>query len=220
MKEPTVKKKVLGLEPFSFDYCGTIKLVSADHIQTPFVEVLDGRNSTVSGYPMNLDELGKFLFLSNRTKRTELSTDGHVLQWKNFATPGALSSVSTLLVPPTRECIYHYIGARHQLKQISNSLEVAVLLNSACSEVIAEIDHCSWLIWLVCDETLLDSKYENYHSLAFRESGGISATHALVAHALECGYRQLGINGYSLASSLSDQRKLFGVGLATLGKLP
>lgn len=217
--EPSLKEHILPNVPFRFTTTERIKLEAAKSVNSSFLDVLESRKSSREFAHLDLAKLGAFLYLSNRIKRTDCNELGQEITYTNCASPGAMNALHLLLRRPSDRRWYSYDPLKHELGFLGDDIDCDGFIAHMCHELIPATD-TAWIIWNVADLESLKCKYQNPQSLAYRHSGGISATHALVAQALGLSYCQLGIMGEPEASKLSDKRELLGVGLAFLGDSP
>jgi hypothetical protein len=217
--EPKLKSQINALEPFKFDIVSEVTLPSVKTPDMHFVDVLEARTSSRHFVPLELGKLSTFLYFSNRVKSTDCNELGQEVTYTNCASPGALNALFVLLRNPDNKQWFVYDPVKHKLGLLKLPAQCSDDVENMCLELLSAASN-AWIIWYVADISLLSSKYENPQPLAFRHSGGVSATHALVAQAVGLSYCQLGINGGEQATALSNERQLFGVGLALLGNSP
>jgi SagB-type dehydrogenase family enzyme len=180
-----------------------------------FAEVLENRRSRYCFDLLSKEQLGDFLYFSARTKATDINYYSQVIQKRNSAAPGALHSIHCFLAEPVTSELYHYSNQRHLLERMGPT-ELPSDFVQNCKSLVDNAEK-AWLVWYACDLMLLSTKYENAMQLALRECGNLAATQHLVAESLNLNFVQLGISGQGEAHFLSNQRKLFGVGMALVG---
>lgn len=184
--------------------------------ETPFVDVLENRASVRKFDSLALTSLGHLLYLSNRVKEASANDFGHIIEKTNVASPGSLNATHCVLRCPESGCWYHYNTRKHVLELMEVSESGLNNFSDACFSLIDE-SSMAWLIWYVNDIELLESKYDDPITLAYRDAGGIATTHGLVSQYLGLNYCQLGLHGFDEAQHILNERKLIGVGTALLG---
>lgn len=215
--EPRLKNTVLPVLPIIFDVRDTILLdVPTELGGTPFIEVLETRKSVREFNSLSLVSIGHLLYLSNRVKGASVNEFGHTIESTNIASPGSLNATHCVLRSPENGNWYHYNARKHLLELLTVSSEKLDEFSQSCFSLI-ENSVNAWLIWYVNDIELLESKYDDPITLAYRDAGGIATTHGLVSQYLGLNYCQLGLHGYNEAQYILNERKLIGVGVALLG---
>lgn len=183
---------------------------------TGFLDTLNSRTSQRTFASIKLEELYPLFHHSNRTKKITKDPFGNKLERRNYPSPGSLCSIHCVVSPLSSSEWYIYNSAVDSFDQIAIVDDELNKFKEVCGELI-NVNKDAWLIWYVCDVDLLSLRYENYESLAFRESGHISSTQSLVAEHLGLGFCALGFTGYHLAEKISNERKFIGVGTSLVG---
>lgn len=215
--EPRLKKTVSPVLPLTFEVSETIFLdVPTELGETSFIEVLENRKSVREFNSLSLVSIGYLLYLSNRVKSASVNEFGHTIENTNIASPGSLNATHCVLRSPENGNWYHYNARKHVLELLTVSNEKLNEFSQSCFSLIANSVN-AWLIWYVNDIELLESKYDDPISLAYRDAGGISTTHGLVSQYLGLNYCQIGLHGSNEAQYILNERKLIGVGVALLG---
>ncbi|WP_414828935.1 hypothetical protein [Alteromonas sp. H39] len=216
--EPKLKPNIHLIPPYEFDVKKRLPLSThSNPSKALFLDILESRSSRRQISAINNDLLGQFLFLSNRTKQVNTNDLGIIIEKKNHASAGAMSCVHIVFTEISSEKWYVYNSRTHskdELKLTEGS--IFKNLKEEAKSFISGIKD-GVMLWYVADITRLSCKYTRPETLALRESGIIAATHNLVAEYLGLSYCQLGLNGFNEASCLSNERHLFGVGMAFLG---
>lgn len=202
-----VKFEVLEVIPLDVPACS--KDVS-------FIEVLENRKSTREFELLDLSSIGHLLYLSNRVKEASVNEFGHRIEKTNVATPGSLNATHCVLRSPNNGHWYHYNARKHTLELINVSEEELARFAKTCFGLIPHSEN-SWLIWYINDIELLESKYDEPLTLAYRDAGGIATTHGLVSQYLGLNFCQIGLHGNHEAQYILNERKLIGVGVALIG---
>ena len=215
--EPRLKKTVSPVLPLTFEVSETIFLdVPTELGETSFIEVLENRKSVREFNSLSLVSIGYLLYLSNRVKSASVNEFGHTIENTNIASPGSLNATHCVLRSPENGNWYHYNARKHVLELLTVSNAKLNEFSQSCFSLIANSVN-AWLIWYVNDIELLESKYDNPISLAYRDAGGIATTHGLVSQYLGLNYCQIGLHGSNEAQYILNERKLIGVGVALLG---
>lgn len=216
-EEPGIFSFEKSLRPFVFP---VIKSVPCDFKgELPprdFLDVLNSRKSERAFSPMDLPDLGQLFFHASRTKDMFVHTCGSLLEKRNYASPGSLYSVQSLVSELSGQAWYAYNSLARSFDLINLDSQIIRDFKHTCSRLLPDTRN-AWLIWYVCDYDLVCSRYTHPDTLVFREAGHLSATHALVAEYLGLAYCPLGYHGYQEAMEISAERKFVGVGLALLG---
>jgi len=215
--EPRLKKTVSPVLPLTFEVSETIFLdVPTELGETSFIEVLENRKSVREFNSLSLVSIGYLLYLSNRVKSASVNEFGHTIENTSIASPGSLNATHCVLRSPENGNWYHYNARKHVLELLTVSNEKLNEFSQSCFSLIANSVN-AWLIWYVNDIELLESKYDDPISLAYRDAGGIATTHGLVSQYLGLNYCQIGLHGSNEAQYILNERKLIGVGVALLG---
>lgn len=215
--EPRLKNTVSPVLPIIFDVRDTILLdVPTELGGTAFIEVLETRKSVREFNSLSLVSIGHLLYLSNRVKGASVNEFGHTIESTNIASPGSLNATSCVLRSPESGGWYHYNARKHTLELIGVSEEELDRFAKTCFSLIPSSEN-SWLIWYVNNIELLESKYDDPITLAYRDAGGIATTHSLVSQYLGLNYCQIGLHGFNEAQYILNERNLIGVGVALLG---
>ena len=215
--EPRLKKTVFPVLPLTLEVSETIFLdVPTELGETSFIEVLENRKSVREFNSLSLVSIGHLLYLSNRVKSASMNEFGHTIENTNIASPGSLNATHCVLRSPENSHWYHYNARKHVLELLTVSNEKLDEFSQSCFSLIANSVN-AWLIWYVNDIELLESKYDDPISLAYRDAGGIATTHGLVSQYLGLNYCQIGLHGSNEAQYILNERKLIGVGVALLG---
>ena len=216
--EPKIKSDVCPVPPYKFNVRGYSPIAAHEvPLSTSFVHVLEKRSSRRRMRFVDKTLLGQLLYLSSRTKQVDKNELGIIIEKKNHASAGAMASVYTIFTELKSDKWYVYNPRSHSEGELI--IAENTRLKKLKKEAVAFIPDAKngLLLWYVADITRLSCKYTHPEALALRESGAIAATHNLVAEYLGMAYSQLGLNGFSEASSISNERQLLGVGMAFLG---
>ncbi len=215
--EARLKTSITPILPVKFE---ALKVIPLDaplcSKDVSFIEVLENRKSIREFNSLDLSSIGYLLYLSNRIKEASVNEFGHIIEKTNIATPGSLNATHCVLRSPENSDWYHYNARKHTLELIGVLEEELGRFAKACFSLIPSSEN-SWLLWYVNDIELLESKYDDPITLAFRDAGGIATTHGLVSQFLGLNYCQLGLHGNHEAKYILNERKLIGVGVALIG---
>ncbi|HBY85443.1 MAG TPA: hypothetical protein DEO86_06170 [Colwellia sp.] len=203
----SVKFEVLEVIPLDAPVCS--KDVS-------FIEVLENRKSVREFTSVGLSTIGHLLYLSNRVKEASVNEFGHIIEKTSVATPGSLNATHCVLRSPENGSWYHYNARKHMLELIGVSEDELDKFAKTCFSLIPGSEN-SWLLWYINDIELLESKYDDPVTLAYRDAGGIATTHGLVCQYLGINFCQIGLHGNHEAQYILNERKLIGVGVALIG---
>lgn len=139
---------------------------------------------------------------------------GFPLQKRSYPSAGAIHPIHILFVRPDDNTFYRYNGINHSIEALSTSVKAQHLLVSAVSVLNAPN---ATLILLAAEVNKVSTKYENFSSLVWRDSGVILGHLSLLTEALNLCFCPLGITGEPWVGSLFEQGKLVGVGAAFVG---
>lgn len=215
--EVRLKSLIIPILPVKFEVLKVIPLeapVCSEEVS--FIEVLENRKSVREFNSLSLSAIGHLLYLSNRVKEASVNEFGHTIEKTNVATPGSLNTTHCVLRSPENGSWYHYNARKHTLELIDVSQEELNRFAKNCFSLIPGSER-SWLIWYVNDISLLESKYDDPVTLAYRDAGGIATTHGLVSQYLGLNFCQIGLHGNHEAQYILNERKLIGVGAALIG---
>ena len=208
--EVRLKTSITPILPVKFEVLEVIPLdVPACSKDVSFIEVLENRRSTREFESLDLSSIGHLLYLSNRVKEASVNEFGHRIEKTNVATPGSLNATHCVLRSPNN-------GHWYTLELINVSEEELARFAKTCFGLIPYSEN-SWLIWYINDIELLESKYDDPLTLAYRDAGGIAMTHGLVSQYLGLNFCQIGLHGNHEAQYILNERKLIGVGVALIG---
>lgn len=215
--EPKIKKKIMPQERIKYPCTNSIALHCPTETPADFLEILERRCSRRQLGYVSLEELGSLFFLSTRTKSLERGGLGLTVEKRNYPSAGALHTIDCFVTGFNESYWYVYNPIKHTLDQISSAKSTELDdFKARCQSMLPDVA-TGYLIWYLCDIDRLSSKYENPASLAFRESGSISAVQSLVAEYLGLSYCMLGLHGNEYVKYLSHKRQLMGVGTAVIG---
>lgn len=216
--EPVLKVGSAAIAAFSFPKSASITFNGDVQNQgRDFLAVLNGRSSGRQFSPVQINELGALFYHGSRSKSSFRDPFGARFEKRNYASPGALHSIHSLVTELAGDSWYAYNASRHCFDVMAIDSAVIASFKTTCSQLLQSTKN-AWLIWYVCDYDRLCSRYSQVDSLIFRESGHLSATHSLVAEYLDLAYCPLGYHGHEAAAQLSDERQFVGVGSALVGK--
>ncbi len=216
-KDPKIKLVTSIKERVAYKVRNSIELAYPNEQKISFLDVLENRHSTREFAPMSISDLGGFLYLSCRTRSSERGELGLVYEKRNYPSAGALHSIDVIVSDNFSRNWYIYNSKRHTLDEISVAdREELQKFKESCFNILGN-GKAGYLIWYVCDFERLACKYEFPETLAFRESGGLSAIQSLVSEYLNMSFCTLGANGSQYVTCLSEQSKLLGVGTAIVG---
>jgi SagB-type dehydrogenase family enzyme len=217
LKSPIVKTQEEVIDPYCWPKSTTIKLTPhAPKDQQSFVQVLDNRRSKRNFKIISPSELGKLLYLSNRTRLRERNSVNIMVESRPVVSAGGLHTVDCLVLFPEQTSWRRYNAFNH-------SLECLCLENYLYSDLVKAARnffpdaHNAALIWYVGDTTRISAKYENAESLLWRDAGAIIATQSLVAEYLGYSFCPIGLTGGTEAKNLSSERQMAGLGLSFVG---
>lgn len=216
---PSPKKNNLDVAPsFSFKKLEVLRLpFPSGRPSVSFLEVLNKRVSVLGDAEPHNSKLSSLLFYSVSTKQTK--EDGNKLIWrrKSVASAGGLHANNIFVIKyrEDQKSIYFYDDVEHSLYlfEISNKNSFECLL-----EKIKSVTGLSQFTCIVtaCDLDLLDKKYSNSHSLAYRDAGCIFSTIELTATSLDLNCCQLGITCEPFLSDLLGNSRVVGTGACIL----
>ncbi|WP_139114613.1 nitroreductase family protein [Pseudomonas sp. 24 E 1] len=180
-----------------------------------FGEVLDARTSQRDFGVVNDQQLGAFLWHACRTRGVGASELGFDLEHRASPSAGAIHPIHVVLKRPRCERWWLYQPGAHELRELKHAAGRLAGLYEQSLKVLEGDDAVRILFLAEPGKTL--GKYQDGCSLVWRDAGALLAVMALTATAQGLNFCSLGITGEPWASTLADQGKLAGVGLALLG---
>lgn len=184
-------------------------------LDRPFGEVLDERATHRRFTAVNDQQLGAFLWHACRTRDTGTSSLGFDLEHRTAPSAGAIHPIHVFLKRPRDEEWWMYNPQSHQLLLLKHGASRLIGLYEHSLQVLGG-DEATRILF-VAEPGKTAGKYHDACSLVWRDAGALLAVMALTATAQGLNFCPLGITGEPWASSLDDQGKLVGVGLALLG---
>lgn len=186
-----------------------------DALIQPFTETLDSRASQRTFDIVDDQQLAKFLWHACRTRATGASTFGFDLEHRASPSAGAIHPIHVVIKRPGDNRWWLYRPNTHELIELKGAAHALMGLNDHSQEVLEGNKATRILFLAEPGKTLV--KYKDGCSLIWRDAGALLAVMALTATAQGLNFCPLGITGEPWASSLADEGKLAGVGLALLG---
>lgn len=193
----------------------TLPTPSSETLSRPFNEVLNSRASRREFGFVHDQQLGTFLWHACRTRGVDTSNLGFDLEHRAAPSAGAIHPIHIIVKRPSDGRWWLYNPKAHQLVELKNSTSRLAGLYELTLQVLDGNDATRILFLAEPGKTL--GKYQDGCSLIWRDAGALLAVMALTATAQGLNFCPLGITGEPWASSLADQGKLAGVGLAVLG---
>jgi SagB-type dehydrogenase family enzyme len=167
--------------------------------------------------PATLDDLAALLELCCRTRELQASDLGFDLEFRPHPSAGAIHSVHTLVQRQVDEDWMYYDAQAHQLVSLPNTSDVANAARNAANELVPAAK--ASLVALVAEPDKAAAKYQNPGSLIWRDAGVLLGYFSICAEALALSFCPLGITGQPMLDrELDEQGRLFGVGMALLGR--
>ncbi|KAB0773162.1 nitroreductase family protein [Pseudomonas aeruginosa] len=184
-------------------------------LDQPFSKVLDARVSQREFGHVDNQQLGTLLWLACRTRGVGASELGFDLEHRAAPSAGAIHPIHIIVKRPGDDRWWLYEPRTHHLVELRQATDKLAGLYDLSLQVMEGSEATRILFLAEPSKTL--GKYQNGCSLVWRDAGALLAVIALTAAALELNFCPLGITGEPWASTLADQGKLAGVGLALLG---
>lgn len=188
---------------------------SSEALVRPFGEVLDARTSYREFGIVHDQQLGAFLWNACRTRGIGASNLGFDLEHRAAPSAGAIHPIHIVVKRPGDDRWWMYEPRAHQLVELRHATVKLAGLYELSLQVL-DGDEATRILYLAEPGKTL-GKYQDGCSLVWRDAGALLAIMALTATAQGLNFCPLGITGEPWASTLADQRKLAGVGLALLG---
>lgn len=189
-------------------------------LQAPHLaEILATRRSRRNfAAPATTEDLSALFDLCARTQEAQISDLGFDIEFRPYPASGAIHSIHCLIQQHSGEEWSKYDARRHELVSLPDSSEAAHAARLAADEVIPAGN--ASLIALVAEPGKSGAKYDCPESLIWRDAGVILGYFSICAEALGLAFCPLGITGDPVIESTLDQQgRLRGVGLALLGRL-
>ena len=161
-----------------------------------FGNVLLRRRSSSDLAPLNLSQLGDFLWHCCKPRDLQIDPVGRVWQSRPTPSAGGTHSIDLFLlnVPQHQEAVHIYDPLGHTLNEMEvGGTGLGEQLRALAMEVKEEPE--ATVIWYVAQVAILDSYYKNAESLLWRDAGALLATHHLVAAAMELRCCAIGATG-------------------------
>jgi hypothetical protein len=184
---------------------------------TPFVDVLDARQSARSFTLPSTARLAEFLWHGARARDAHGGRLG--LPWEHHAAPsaGGLHPITIVLSTCDPAEVAAYDPVRHALRELDIE-DVAAFNNfhRTVSSILPEAQ--GTVLTLIANPAKTQAGYENGESLIWRDAGCLLATLQLCAIFTGLGYCNLGLLGTELLPVLPDAGALTAVGSAVVGE--
>lgn len=166
--------------------------------------------------PATTEDLSALFDLCARTREVQISDLGFDLEFRQHPASGAIHSIHCLVQEHGGEEWNRYDAIRHELVTLPGSSVAADEARQAANDVVPT--GSASLIALVAEPGKSAAKYDFHESLVWRDAGVILGYFSIAAEALGLAFCPLGITGDPVISSTLDQQgRLRGVGLALLG---
>ena len=205
--------------PWQWPVVRSVPLPAASDAARMWPEAMAGRRSRREFAVLGLDDLSTLLWHTLHCQRTADSPMGFALQQRPIPSGGAIHPVHLLVQMPGKTGAWsRYNSLTHALDVIGPNADVLEQLRIHADQVVSVQDGS--LLLFVAEPAMTAAKYENADSVVWRDAGVMQGALAMVAEALGLNYCLLGITGDPWVGQLSEQCKLFGVGLAVLGARP
>lgn len=188
---------------------------SSGALDRSFSEVLDARVSRREFGLVDDHQLGSFLWMACRTRGVGASNLGFDLEHRAVPSAGAIHPIHVVVKRPCDDRWWLYEPRTHQLLELKHAPAKLVGLYDLSRQVLGGDQATRFLFLAEPGKTL--GKYQDGCSLVWRDAGALLGVMALTATARGLNFCPLGITGEPWASTLADQGKLAGVGLALLG---
>lgn len=188
---------------------------SSGALDRSFSEVLDARVSHREFGSVDDHQLGSFLWMACRTRGVGTSNLGFDLEHRAAPSAGAIHPIHVVVKRPGDDRWWLYEPRIHQLLELKHAPAKLAGLYDLSRQVL-EGDQATRFLFLAEPGKTL-GKYQDGCSLVWRDAGALLGVMALTATAQGLNFCPLGITGEPWASTLADQGKLAGVGLALLG---
>jgi SagB-type dehydrogenase family enzyme len=193
-------------------------LIPSPRTRADLFHVLDQRISRRRFEPISTEMLAEFLWHLGRTRQLSTALADHA-EWERRAVPsaGGLHVVDLLTQRRCRDAIVlsHYQPRAHALELLNVEIEDVERLWQAAQEVISEEAAC--VIWFCADLEPLQSRYQNFESLVWRDSGVLLGVGCVIAEALGLACCPLGITGGNMLSHALGSERVFGCGAMMIG---
>lgn len=187
----------------------------AGTLDRSFGEVLNARVSQRDFGLVDDLQLGTFLWLACRTRGVGASDLGFDLEHRAVPSAGAIHPIHVVVKRPGDGRWWLYEPRAHQLLELKHAPAKLSGLYDHSLQVLKGYEATRFLFLAEPGKTLC--KYQDGCSLVWRDAGTLLGVMALTATAQGLNFCPLGITGEPWASTLADQGKLAGVGLALLG---
>lgn len=179
-----------------------------------FFELVNQRRTQRKFLPINFQQLGNLLWMTNRVQRIGSEELGFPLSQRPCPSAGAIHSIHVLLIQPEKERWYRYDPFAHVLQVIPSQINAGSVIN-ALQEVLTAPN--ATLLLLAAEPGMTAAKYEAADSLVWRDAGVVLGFLSMASQALGLSFCPLGVTGEPWVSQLVEQPGLVGVGAAFVG---
>jgi SagB-type dehydrogenase family enzyme len=159
--------------------------------------------------------LGTLLWHTARTKESGPSSLGFQIEHRLAPSAGAIHPIHVVVQLADGGGWARYNPQEHSLDVLLNGGRLLQPLVDQCEKVLPLGN--GRLALFVAEPGMTAAKYDNSESLVWRDAGILQGCLALVAASLGLNYCLLGITGNPWVTTLSNQGKLQGVGVAIFG---
>lgn len=217
MSEPLPRKQVSAYATFSWPRGSSIQLPPRTAaLQVDLVDLLEKRQ-TRREFTRDLTEteLGDFLWLACRNRACRTSPFGFDQESRPHPSAGGMHPIHVLLSRAQQEW-HRYEPVEHALVQLPGTRMTAAQARQE-SAVLVPLNR-GVLIALASEPGKTAAKYENPHSLVWRDAGTVLGYMSVVAEALGLTFCPLGLLGKRFVSDVvAGDPRIQATGLAILG---
>lgn len=213
--QPSPRARPLSYTEHAWRIVGARALPSPGPMD-PWSAVIAARESRRTFGPLPLGALAELLWYVCACKRSMDSAMGFAIEKRGVPSAGGIHPIHVLIADPQTRVLERYDGRSHALERLATSAPQELL--TACAELLAPQEGA--LLLFAAEPGKTTAKYENGDSLVWRDAGVQQGAFAMVAEALGLNFCLLGMSGEPWVSSLSEEGKLRGVGMALVGSRP
>jgi len=216
LTEPLPKGIPDKAEPFDCTSREAIKLeVPQRQINSPFLEVLEARESNRIATELPLPILSEFLWYGARSKSTEIGRAGLITAHRASPSAGGLHPIEILIVEPSLGRISRYDPLRHSLQIIDTKFAALADYLKTISDAIP--GNRGTILQFIGNAALTEAAYNNSESLLWRDCGCLISILALCATALDLSFCPAGVLGTAIIEPLGLGKHWLPCGAALIG---
>lgn len=180
-----------------------------------FADVIAARRSRTDFGRLSQEALSKLLWLSCRVQQTGTRVLGFPLTRRPVSSAGAIHPIHLLIHHPEDHGLLRYVPESHAVVEVAGNTPDVDEIRHTINQIVFATN--ATILFFVAEPGKTAAKYENAFSLIWRDAGVLLGHLALVAQAVGLHFCAIGKTGDPWASSLDQEGRLVGVGMALVG---